>query len=265
MRDITLVLGVDAKHLRQLSVVWPTWMRHKPELGDFPLLLFYDEREVTERAIRSVIGHREKCILFPWPAPGVVYGGDPTDKWYRPQRYKMLAGFVHVPAMHCTTNYWLKLDTDVVATGCPNWIQDSWFVNEPSIVSHRWGYTKPADQMLRLDTWVDENRDKLEMLRRCEPLRLAPAKGSSLVRHDRIISWCGFFHVSFTKFCSQWANSTIGEYRLPVPSQDGYLWYCAQRLGLEIKRTNMKVLGWQQWDNETNIRRAAHEAMGATA
>lgn len=263
MVEFTLVAGVDGKHFRQLETVWPTWMKHKPQLRDCPLLIFHDA-DVTEKQIRALVGpEREDVTVFAWPPPGVVYGGDPTDKWYHPQRYKMLAGFVHVPAMHCHTEYWLKLDTDVVACGMPDWIDSEWFRDEPSILSHRWGYTKPADQMQRLDAWVENHAKRLEYLARHEPLRMAPEPGSDILRHPRIISWCAFFHTGFTKFCSQWASQSIGEYRLPVPSQDGYLWYIAKRLGLRIKTTNMKSRGWQQWNTERNIRQAAEVALEA--
>jgi hypothetical protein len=262
VRDFTLVLGLDAKHLKQLSWVWPTWMKYKPELRTCPLLIFYDCEQVKTHQIKDVIGPREHCTLFAWPPRGVTYAGDPDSKWYHPQRYKMLSGFVHVPAMHCETDYWLKLDTDVIATGVEKWIEKKWFRGMPSIVSHSWGYTKPADQMIRLDRWVQEHPEELSILHREAPLNLIPLPGSDLVKHSRIISWCAFFSTSFTKFAAHWATQTCGEFQLPVPSQDGYLWYCAKRMGNLIATADMKRCGWQQWNTEQNIRKAAMAAMG---
>lgn len=258
--DYTLVIGVDARHLYQLSLVYPTWRKHKPGLMAANMVIFYDRSEVKEEDIKRVI--QRDAALVAWPPDDVVYEGNPKDKWTNPQRAKMLSGFVHVPAMVVTTEYWLKLDTDVVATGRSDWIQGSWFDDPaPAIVCHRWGFTRPADQFLKLDAWVAENRSKLELLSRKPALNMVPAPGAERISHPRIISWCGFFCTALTKYASQCARSLCGEGKLPVPSQDGYLWYCASRLKLPIIRTNMKSLGWQHWSNDENVLKYSKEAM----
>ena len=173
----------------------------------------------------------------------------------------MLAGFVHVPTVHVDTSYWLKLDTDVVATGNDDWVDDCWFEGDPAIVAQPWGFTKPADQVLKLDEWVLNNAEKLYDLV-CEPaLCLTPNEGSDRVRHKRIISWCGFFHTHFTWSASTWAENTCGVGKLPVPSQDGYLFYLAKRLDFGIKRVQMKKLGFEHWSTMFNVKQAAERAM----
>jgi len=259
--DYTLVLGVDARHLKQLSWTIKTWKKHKPSLWDAPWCVFYDHEEVTDSQVTEVLGR--DALLVAWPPPRVMYGGDPEGpKQQLPQRYKMLAGFLHVPAMAVHTSYWLKLDTDVVATGVDDWIRGEWFDNSPAIVSHRWSFTKPANQMQLLDEWVANNPDALEVLDHNPPLNLEPQPGAERLGHRRIISWCGFFDTIVTRFAADCADQTVGHYQMPTPSQDGYAWYVASRLKLPIRRTNMKQQGWQQWSTDNNIRHAVEEIVG---
>jgi len=259
----TTVLGLDAKHLDQLKIVWPTWMRHKPAILDNPLVIFYDRHDpgIDALAIRGAIPEHSDVIITSWPPGGVEYGGDPNDKWTRPQRVKMLSGFVHVAAKYVHTDYWLKLDVDTVATGHPNWIDPRWFENNPCIVAQPWGYTKPANQMIELDEWIASGTSAGSQL--TQPLNLKPKEGWSRVRHKRIISWCGFFNAEFTRWCSMVAESRCGVGRLPVPSQDGFMWYMARRYNgaSSIVRANMKKRGWEHWTTMKNIRKAAERAM----
>jgi len=253
--DYTIVCGVDKKHLNQLRWVYPTWIKSKPSLLKQPMLLFYDQEQLTYGEVSQEINHPDITIV-PWPPGDVVYEGISDDKWYDPQRYKMLAGFVHVPHQHIATNYWLKLDTDTVATGQDDWIDESWFENSPAIVSQPWSFTKPANQMLLLDGWLCLHPS----LKNLTPLNLIPKEGSDRLGHKRIISWCGFFKKTFTEHCSQCAMF-FGEPKLPVPSQDGYMWYMAQVMGMEVKRVQMKSRGWEHWTTDWNIRSAVERVM----
>lgn len=255
--DYTLIVGVDRKHLQQLAWVWPTWKLHKPGLLQVPMIVFYDRLQVDEQAVRTVVDHPLLQVV-PWSNSGsVVHAqptGEPPNKWNDSQRCKMLAGFVYVPAMLCKTAYWLKIDTDTVAVGRDDWIDPKWFDDDPAIVSHPWGFTKPADQMLDLDRWVEDNRGWMPALAAKEPLQLEPKPGWSRVRHKRIISWCAFFQTDFTRLCADCARNTVGDGLLPVQSQDGYLFYVAKRLGLGIERVNMKNRGWEHWSTNHNVR-----------
>ena len=255
----TLVLGIDARHLKQLRLTWPTWARHKPSLLKVPMLVFYDREQVSPREIRETVNH-PNLLSAPWPMDQVEYPADDGTKWGSQQRYKMLSGFVHVPASLVSTPYWLKLDT-VVATGKDDWIDERWFEGSPAIVAHRWSFTKPAEQILELDRWTSYNSSRLPELSQNPPLNLVPNPGSDRVGHNRIISWCGFFNTEFTRLCSGWAIDTIGPGLLPVPSQDGFMWYCAKRGNYPIIRVNMKDRGWQQWSNDENVRKYSEEAM----
>ncbi len=254
--EYTTVIGVDARHLRQLAVTWPTWQRHKPGLLDSTMLVFYDRGELSPPAIREVIGH-PRLRMVPWPPEGVEYARTSADRFGDPQRHKMLAGFVHVPSIYVETPWWLKLDTDVVAAGCRDWIDPRWFDEDPAIVSHPWSFTKPAGAIMELDRWAERNK----LLFAQPPLGLAPQEGADRLGHKRVISWCGFFRTEFTSRCAELASWSCGPHQLPLPSQDTFLWYCARRMGLGVVRASMKQRGWQQWHTDHNVRRHAEEAM----
>lgn len=258
--DYTLVLGLDAKHLDQFRMVRETWWRHKPSLWRVPWVIFYDKEQIDSKEIRLAVCH-ENLVTVPWPINDLKYKGIEEGKWGSSQRYKMLAGFVHVSAAVVRTTYWLKVDVDSVAMGMDDWIQDEWFEDEPTIVCHPWGYTKPPDQMMRLDRWVEENKEKLRVLSEKEPLNLAPKPGAELIKHKRIISWCSFWKTSFTRVASYLASVTCGSGMLPVSSQDGYLWYCAKRLKLGIVRPNMKDHGWAHRSSMKGIQGAVLESL----
>lgn len=256
----SLVVGVDFKHLRQLALTWPTWKRHKSEMLEWPMIVFYDYQQVEENDIRGVVDHPNlRCVAWPFSGTDQVYPGDGTCKWDSPQRYRMLAGFVYVPAACVTTQYWLKLDTDVLATDQEDWIKSKWFEDNPSIVAHRWGFTKPANQMQKLDEWASKLNGISPMFEGFKPLELRGEPGASKIGHKRIISWGAFFEAAFSRFVASLASRSCGIGFLPVPSQDGYVWYCAKRMGRGIVRTNMKSRGWKHCSNERNIQKAIRE------
>jgi len=262
MIDYTTMIGVDAHHLEQLAWTWPTWICHKPSLLKHPVVVFCDRDQLLPKQVLEVISHPNLTVVS-WPdrdRAEVIYEGG-CDKWSDPQRYRMLAGFIHVPATEVKTRYWLKLDTDTVATGIDDWIDEDWFEDDPAIVAQGWGFTKPPDQMLKLDAWVNDNSDTLCNLSAEPDLGMVPNGVDDKLRHKRIISWCGFFRTEFTKRASAWAERTCGPGKLPVPSQDGFLWYVATRLGFPVKRVDMKAKGFEHWSTMYNVREAAQRSL----
>lgn len=257
--SFSVVIGLDENTIKQAKVTVPNWLRIKPGLHDVPWVVFFDYATVQKHELQFLADLIPDLQLISYGL-GVSWEGDESSKWYRPQRYKMLSGFIHATAEYVSTDYWLKLDTDTVATHSDRWINPEWFEGTPAIISHPWGYTKPADQMDLLDAWAD--RYKFEEFIE-PPLNLHPNEGSSLVRHKRIISWCGFFNTRFTQLCSLLASSTCGPLQLPVPSQDGFMWYCAKRMGLPISRTNMKERGWAHHSRMRSIQSQIKEVNAA--
>jgi hypothetical protein len=267
MTDYTLVVAVDKQHLEQLSWTWPTWKKHKSSLLDHKMVVIYDRDQVTIDQVGAVVDHSD-MMTVPWPPiKDVKFKRISDDRWGDPHRYRMLSSFVHVPGMFVNTKYWLKIDTDTVATGQDSWIDEEWFKESPGIVSQPWGYTKPPDQMLKLDAWAAHHRPLIEtgLIHQSmgKPLGLKPKKpDATLVRHKRIISWCAFFRTDLTKQASMVANATCGFCQLPVPSQDGFIWYWAARMGYDIVRSQMKRRGWEHWMTKENIIKASQKAMG---
>ncbi len=257
--DYTLVVAVDRRHLDQLSQTFRTWAKYKPSILQHPLVVVYDRIQVTAGEVLKMIPH-EDITCCPWAPNGVEYPVG-IDKWTNQQRYKMLAGIVYGAAYCVKTPYWLKLDTDVVATKQDDWIDPLWFNDNPAIVAHPWGFTRPADQMIQLDQWVADNLDLLKDFHPTKPLNLAPEKDWQRVRHKRIISWCGFFSTDFTHKCADYAETTCGRGLLPVPSQDGFMWYTATRLGLPVIRTQMKDRGFEHWSTDYNVDMAVRNAL----
>lgn len=260
--EYTTVVGVDKHHLEQLAYTWPTWAKHKPWLLDNPMIVFYDRRQVAEQQIRKVVLHSNLTAVA-WPyEPSVEFSGDNSSKWDNAQRNRMLSGFVHVAAKHVRTPYWLKIDTDVVAAGQNGWIDPTWFEEEPAMIAHRWTFTKPPDQMWKLDCWAEENMESLPFLKGTDPLKLYPASlQSERLGHKRIISWCGFFQTSFTRVCAAAATATCPPLNLPCSSQDGFMFYMAKRIGFPIVSTNMKKRGWQHWSAMRNVVEYSRKAM----
>jgi len=260
--DSTLVVGVDEYHLRQLAMTWPTWKRYKPNsILSNPMIVFHDCQQVSGAEVRAVVDHPDLRTIA-WPIAGLDWQREPgKDKFDSPHRAMMLSGFVYVPALFIVTPYWLKLDTDVVATGMDDWIDPSWFVGNPAIVAHRWTFTRPADQMLRMDEWVEENKQRMPKIAEHPPLNLTPTPGWNRVGHNRIISWCGFFNTRWTYEMARLTEMEGGRYKLPVPSQDGFLWYLAERGGRKVVRANMKSRGFQHFHTWKNIENHAREAM----
>ena len=259
--NYTTVIGVDEYHLEQLRMTWPTWVANKPHLLDHPLVVFYDRIQVTEKQVWRVVGNHPNVKLVGWPHREVTLYPEGSGKWRNPQRYRMLAGFVYVAAEFVTTPYWLKIDTDVVASrgGEISWIENDWFIDDPAIVSHAWSFTKPPDQMLVLDDWYDS----LPCVPACPRLDLRPEPNASRLSHARIISFVGFFQTEFTQICAALAERSCGFGKLPVPSQDGYMWFLSARLGKRCRRVNMKTCGWEHWNTKPNVRRAAERALNA--
>lgn len=271
--DYTVVIGVDDAHTSELRLALPNWKKYRPSLFERPWVIFHDVTEgpLSTELRNLVLSYGIENISWAgWPYSNeqgkpITYTGDRTiGRFGNPQREKMLSGFVYVPVTLVATRYWLKLDLDVVATKSEGskdgWIDPKWFENDPAVIASPWGYSKPPDTVLRLDGWVNSNWSSLQQgFSESKPLNFRPEPGSSLVRHPRITSWCGFFEKGFTLDCMKFAKITCGLGKLPVPSQDGYMWYVAERLGFPINKVRMSQHGWRQCCNEKAMRLALKE------
>lgn len=225
----TTVVGVDDQHAAELEVVWPTWRTYRPELLAQPLLLMCDAAKSSsywESRLRF-LQHSNRRVIR-WDMHGVD------------QREKMLSALVYGPAQHVETPWYLKLDTDVVASAPLTWIRQEWFRPDvqgrlPVFISSPWSYTKPADAIERLDEWGNAQ----PAIKDHPPLSLPRLPGANCIRHRRIISWCYFGQTEAAREAAKLAPD-----RLPVPSQDTYLWYLAFRRRQHFVTFPMHKLGW---------------------
>ena len=230
LEAITLVLGLDAVHLEELRWVWPTWELCKPEIMRMRLIVFYDALQIVPEAV-TFLNRHPRIRWIPWEMRDA-----------RDQREKMLTGYIHVPARYVETPWYLKLDTDAVATGPGEWLKAEWM--EPNwkgrhaaFVSSAWSYSKPQFVIELLDDWGD----KIRGISRFPRLNLPYSPTSERVRHHRIISWFFLGNTGWTKKAADWLQPTG---RMPWPSQDTYLFYCAKRTRRRIIREQMKKYHW---------------------
>ncbi len=252
MRQLhTLLVAVDREHNEQLKVTWPTWMKHRPELRDWPMLLVVDTDQLTAADV-AWIDHPNMHA--------VAWGG---QQW-KTQREKMLSALIYVPALYCRTPWYLKLDADTVAMRRERWPEREWFEPredhrgmENAFISSPWGYSKPGDIVDRLDDWGDT----VPQIARYPRLNCKRNPESSLVRHKRIISWCCFANTGYTQMVAMLCKASCGDRMLPVPSQDSVLFYVAKRMGFPYLRENMKKRGWGHYLRIKTLREKATEAL----
>lgn len=196
-----------------------------------PAVIFYDAEQVSPADAPFTKQH-PNVRWVPWEFPVAA-----------DQREKMVTGFVHIPAREVGTPWYLKLDTDTVATASGAWIEPTWFTSDvsgrvPVFVAAKWSYSKPRDVIARLDAWGDD----VHPLKTFSPLRLIPSDEKNRVYHHRIISWIFFGRTDWTRTIVNWIGR---DGRLPCPSQDTLLFYCAKRCGDRIVRERMTDYGWR--------------------
>jgi hypothetical protein len=225
--DLTIIIAVDRNHIPQARHAWPNWLYHKPQLRDLPLVVIYDKSEISLQDL-PIFESNKQVKFVPWDMPGIS------------QREKMLTAFVKVPGQVVKTNWYVKIDIDVAATDDSPWFFDEWFNPDehgrvPVYVSNPWGYTKPPDALDILDDWGDT----IPQISKFPRLNIHREPGSNIVKSKRIASWIFF---GLTKWTAQMA-SLCGD-RLPIPSQDTFLYYCAARMGYRTLRRKMRHHGW---------------------
>ena len=240
--EFTTVVAVDTEHLHELAAVFPTWWHFKPEIFQRPIWVVRDADVSASEILRATRGCVDRILDI-----------SPTAHAFENQREKMLTAIVRACA-NVETPYYLKLDTDAVATEPGDWILPQWFDFDPVFVASPWGYTKPAAWMPQLDAWASAHPN----LRDCRP----PAYRmiGNTARCQRMISWCMFGKTKFARYVSEdLTGGVVG--RLPVPSQDTLLWYIAERLRLPYVRVRMGRRGWRHVFGLRRIQEAVRAAL----
>jgi hypothetical protein len=260
--DMTVVVGIDQRTARQLMVSWRTWALHRPLMWQLPWVVFHDwtspnglyDKDV-EHLLKDVM-QVPSVTFVRWPPKQPGY-----DTFYKSQREKMLSGFVHVPARHVESQWWMKIDTDALALDSKRpWLEDEWFEpdeegNYNAWIASRWGYTKPANQMQILEDWADNNHSLKRWPRvGYEP----PAPDAKRFSHSRMASWLSFYNTRWTKRASAYTDTP---WQIPVPSQDGYHFYVSARRRDRVHRANMKRRGWTNCSKIESLQQRAKEVL----
>lgn len=237
----TTIVGVDARHLQELRVAWPTWEQNCPAVTTGPILFVTDLTPIELGQLgqlapqaRLVESRAILPIAFP-PRHSVT------------QRELMLSAIAHAPRL-VETELFLKLDTDTLAfPGDDALLRD----HGAAIVAPRWNYTKPGCWIDTLDRWADA----IGLIER----RPAREVRGGIAMSRRIISYA---MVGQTSFARELLDLLGPDGRLPVPSQDTFLWYGAELLGRQIVRLRGDQTRWRHCGGSLErMRRLSREAL----
>jgi hypothetical protein len=249
--DFTTIIAIDEKHQHELKYAWRTWEKFKPEITESPVILIVDKSsvDVNDNPFIGFIAKRNNVTCYDW---------NPSNPdIYKDQREKMLTSFF--PALDLVkTKWYLKIDTDCIAVNDDKgWLNPDFYKDDPVFVSNPWGYTKPQNTFDLMDEWGD----KQKLFDGFGRLNLPYNKDSDLVRHDRIIS---FVYFGLTEWSKNMMSSCYdGEnFKLPFPSQDTFMWYCAARRKEFYKRIKYKNFGFEHWHSFGNIKGRSLEVLG---
>jgi len=197
--NFSLVSAVTPDYVPKLEWCLPTWTI-KPQFKNKKLYLFHHGFDNAKEKLNWVLEYFPNTKMIYWD----------MEK-YENQRELMLSVFVLGSSKYVTEEYFCKLDADTYFTDSQNVFKKKDF--QWDLFSHRWGYTKPAWWINKLDAFVNKTEwsgDKSNI----------GSKG-----HKRIQSVCCLHKTEFVQYAAKLAGD-----RLPVPSHDTYLWYLAEHL-----------------------------------
>ena len=160
----------------------------------------------------------------------------------------MLTALVSVPRVCVGTPWYLQIDTDAYAYNEDSWINEEWFDSDYKFVANPWNYSKPANSIEVMDDWADN----IVGLKHNPRLNYPYKEGPSRIGHKRIASWIIFCK---TQWCNDMANliSKDTYMKMPVPSQDTYFCYCADRRKDPFLRYKFKRYGWTNTSNHRKL------------
>lgn len=191
MDQFSIVTGCTPDYLPKLKWSLPTWCQ-KPQFAGKKLIVFHHGFDDAEKAFGWIRKYFKDLQLVRW-----------TMKECANQRELMLSSFV-LGVNHVQTPYYVKIDADTYFTDRRDVFDADDF--KYSVVSHRWGYTKPG--------WWVNKLDGKPYDEKCKDRHHQP----------RIQSICCLHNTEFVrKIAQQWPD------RLPVPSHDTVVWWCADR------------------------------------
>jgi hypothetical protein len=224
-------VAVDEGYIEKLSWTYATWMHFKKEMRSMPLVVLFDEDSLNEssKSFDVFSKHEGGLTLVPWRMDNA-----------ESQREKMLSSLVFGIPDVVKTPWYLKIDADTIANSNRKWIDPGWFTKvggeRPAFVTNSWNYTKPAIWIDQLNEWAD----KVDQLKNYPDVEYTISDDGKRAYHSRIISWLFFGNTEWTKN----VVSLLDEKRMPVPSQDTFLHFCAQRSQHHYVTARMSRNGW---------------------
>ena len=243
----TAVIAIDSEHADELEAVWPTWVKFHPEILRIPMLVFFDTNGMAKSQLDAI----HEMMIDSGANSQLVWFTAWDHHSSSTQREKMLSAFVFGAPQLVETPYWLKLDTDLIATSPGPLIRDEWLDGEPAFFSQRWGYTRPSSMLDQLDKWIAP-------LNPPNPPFTRKIVGDK-AKHRRVISY-------FMGVNTDWSWDVVkmcGYHRMPVPSQDTIYSHVAERFGHFYRTIDVKAAGWRHVGSRSinKLRQAAAEAM----
>lgn len=265
-KDITLVVAVDDIYIEKLFWTYQTWVKFKPEILQMPILLICDSK-MNELSTPHDLWYERFCPMRQFEALADKLGQSHVsiilwdDHGYANQREKMLTSLVFAPAQHVQTPWYLKLDADTFANASCEWLKDEWFAahkgKTPTFIASPWGYTKPGNLLDILDDWGDT----VEGIKQYPRLNIPHEPDSKTVRSKRMASWVMFGNTGWLRE----VVSTLDSDKLPVPSQDTFLYYMAARRRDYHVRVKMAAYGWAHARKISGLISTCRGILGADA
>uniref|UniRef100_A0A6M3LQK4 Uncharacterized protein n=1 Tax=viral metagenome TaxID=1070528 RepID=A0A6M3LQK4_9ZZZZ len=214
--DTTIVTACDPKYVSALAQTFPNWRKYK-KIDKYPVIVFVNGMELNDTRLDFL--RLPNVQLIPWSKEKDL--DDVTD-----HREEMLSAFVFGPARYVKTEYWLKLDADSYATDDRSFITNE--MKQYAFCGHKWWYSRPA-HIKALDEWAKGHWKR--KLRKAKPMIEDGRIEGRRFYHNtkRTISFIQLHKTRFTKFCV----GLLKKRRLPVPSQDSFMYFVANRFAPE--------------------------------
>lgn len=262
--QITGVVAIDGKTIKQLEVSHATWFKFHPELRAWPWLIVYDKGDIPDQIAYRVASDFGSDHVLPWPPDGTVYDT---------QRERMLSAFVCGVPHEIRTEFWWKIDCDSICVGpCDDWLDPAWFQPDArseynAWISNSWPYSRAKGGGGTIQEWCE----KLEVMGD----RLFPgtprlglidniSSGGGKLLRPRMASWFSFYNTDWTRQIANGLATHYGIGKMPVPSQDSVHWVCAERQG--YRRLAVRLLGKRRGFTNVprfdNLVRRVEEIMG---
>ena len=196
--NFTIVTAVTPEYLKKLRWTLPTWPQ-KPQFRDKPIVIFTNgiKKNNEYKDLAFVKEYYKDWTFVDWNMKNI-------DS----MRELMLSAFV-LGHKYIKTSHYVKLDCDTFFMNDKDVFDDRDF--EYDIVGHKWGYTKPAAFISKLNNFYYKKNDPISKDRR--------------INHARLASFCCLQKTEFVKDVADKCGS-----RLPIPSHDTLLWWMANEM-----------------------------------